>query len=400
MGWHKSGRADLVAGEAQLAAYARAATRSGEVAALVGWTPESEREALVKRVAEFGGSVARLRLPRGVDPPTLLPERAATRPFTALVRTYATVPYRDVDPRLLSGLAYVLMFGMMFADAGQGALLVLLAVVLLRAGRPRRLASLSPVWPLVAGAGVFSAMFGVLYGECFGPTGIMPVVWLAPLDSPVSLLVAGVGVGGVLLAGAYALGVVNRWREGGPELALYAPSGIAGAGLFLALGVMALAVYMGSTSLVSVAALIGAAAVALTFTGFYAASGGGPSGAGQAGVEVFDLVIRLGSNLMSFARLAAFGFTHAALGLVVWSGTVALWGRGVVGAGLAVVLFVAGNAVTFALEGVVVAIQALRLEYYELFSRVFLAEGRPFRPWRVPVDPETSGYLPAGGTTA
>ena len=51
----------------------------------------------------------------------------------------------------------------------------------------------------------------------------------------------------------------------------------------------------------------------------------------------------------------------------------------------------------FALEGLVVSVQALRLEYYELFSRVFLAEGRPFRPWHVPVDPETSGYLPAGG---
>ena len=33
------------------------------------------------------------------------------------------------------------------------------------------------------------------------------------------------------------------------------------------------------------------------------------------------------------------------------------------------------------------AIQALRLEYYELFSRVFDSEGEPFRPWHVPLDP-------------
>jgi V/A-type H+-transporting ATPase subunit I len=47
-----------------------------------------------------------------------------------------------------------------------------------------------------------------------------------------------------------------------------------------------------------------------------------------------------------------------------------------------------GNAVTFALEGLVAAIQALRLEYYELFSRVFDSEGVPFRPWHVPITTE------------
>ena len=50
-------------------------------------------------------------------------------------------------------------------------------------------------------------------------------------------------------------------------------------------------------------------------------------------------------------------------------------------------VFVIGNAVAFTLEGLVAAIQALRLEYYELFSRVFDIEGRPFRPWHVPLNP-------------
>jgi V/A-type H+-transporting ATPase subunit I len=41
--------------------------------------------------------------------------------------------------------------------------------------------------------------------------------------------------------------------------------------------------------------------------------------------------------------------------------------------------------VAFALEALVAGVQALRLEFYELFSRVFIGEGRPFRPWTVPV---------------
>jgi V/A-type H+-transporting ATPase subunit I len=51
----------------------------------------------------------------------------------------------------------------------------------------------------------------------------------------------------------------------------------------------------------------------------------------------------------------------------------------------AAVLFAIGTAVALALEGMVATIQALRLEYYELFSRVFEEEGRPFTPFVLPV---------------
>jgi V/A-type H+-transporting ATPase subunit I len=106
-------------------------------------------------------------------------------------------------------------------------------------------------------------------------------------------------------------------------------------------------------------------------------------------VELFDLVVRLGTNVVSFARLAAFGLTHAALGAIVWSGTTALWHRGGAALAAAVLLFVVGNALAFALEALVAGVQALRLEYYELFSRLFRSQGRPFRPWRLPETEES-----------
>jgi V/A-type H+-transporting ATPase subunit I len=126
--------------------------------------------------------------------------------------------------------------------------------------------------------------------------------------------------------------------------------------------------------------------VALAYVGFIANAGGSAAGLTQATVELFDMVLRLGTNVVSFARLAAFGLTHAALGLVVWDATVALWGRGGGWLLAAVTVFLLGNAVAFTLEALVAGVQALRLEYYELFSRVFSAEGRPFRPWHVPLD--------------
>ena len=88
--------------------------------------------------------------------------------------------------------------------------------------------------------GLAAAAFGLLYGEAFGPTGIVPTVWLAPLDDPVRLLAVAVAVGALLLAASYAIGIVNRWREGGPRAALLAPSGVAGFAVFAGAGLLAL----------------------------------------------------------------------------------------------------------------------------------------------------------------
>ncbi|HEU4896237.1 MAG TPA: ATPase, partial [Actinomycetota bacterium] len=265
--------------------------------------------------------------------------------------------------------------------------LLLLAAAALRSGRPR-LARFRRAWPFVAGAGLASTFFGLLYGECFGPTGIVPVLWLAPLEEPVTLLVAAVAVGAVLLAGAYGLGTVNRWREGGWPLALYASSGVAGAAVFSGLGLAAGGWLLGWAWPMAAGAATAAVGLALAFAGFAAAAGGGGAGAAQAAVELFDLLVRLGSNVVSFARLAAFGLTHAALGTVVWESATGLWGGGLAASAAAVVVFVAGNALAFSLEALVAAVQALRLEYYELFSKVFQDQGRPFRPWHVPITSE------------
>jgi V/A-type H+-transporting ATPase subunit I len=380
----RAGRADLLAGEAQLEEHAGAAVVRSDVAALAGWMPAAEVTPLRERLDEVGAAVVPLARPAGAEPPTQLTAGPAHRSFAPLVETYTTVRYADVDPSVLAGIAYTVMFGMMFADAGHGAVLLLGALVV-RAARWRRTAMLREVWLLLAGAGLASCVFGLLYGEFFGPTGVLPVLWLNPLEQPGPLLLAAGGVGAVLLAGAYALGSVNRWREAGWRHALYAPSGLAGAGLFLGLGLVAAGWYRASTWPLLAGGTVVAVGLLLTFAGLLAEAGGGVAGAVQAAIELFDTVVRLASNLVSFARLAAFGLTHAALGMVVWEAARGFWGRGAAGTVVAVLVFVLGNVVSFTLEALVAGVQALRLEYYELFSRVFAGDGRPFRPWHVPV---------------
>lgn len=386
-------------GQAQLSVYAAAALRRAGAGALAGWMPARDVPALSTRLAGCGGAVVPLANPPGADPPTLLTGRPLRRKLAPLVQTYGTVPYSDLDPSWLAWGSYVLMFGMMFGDTGEGVAL-LLAALALRAGRPTWARRFRQAWPFVAGAGVASTGFGLLYGECFGPTGLVPAIWLDPLSHPVGLLFTAAGVGAMLIAGAYLLGVVNRWREGGWQAALYAPSGIAGSCLFGGVALVAGGRYAASGALLVSGGVLAVAGLALAWIGFVAAAGGGGAGLVQAAVELFDLVIRLGSNVVSFTRLAAFSLTHAALGMLVWEGTRGLWHRGGVLAGLAVIVFVAGTALAFGMEALVAAIQALRLEYYELFSRVFVTQGRPFRPWHLPLPMPQTGIGQGGWVAA
>ncbi|MFF9244180.1 V-type ATPase 116kDa subunit family protein [Streptomyces sp. NPDC014776] len=408
----REGRADLLAGEAQMEERLGSAIRRGAVAALAGWCPEAELGTTTARIAGAGGALVPLRTPRGVDPPTLLagaasappahqahPATTVRRSFTPLVTTYGTVPYADLDPTMAAGIVYVVMFGLMFGDAGHGLLLVAFAL-LLRAGRPRRAATLRPLWPFVAGAGLAATLAGVAYGEFFGPTGVLPVLWLEPLDEPMRLLATAVAFGAVLLAVAYAAGITNRWREGGPATALYATTGVAGAMLYLGLAVVAGYVWLGRAAYGVVGGVIAVAGLVLAGVGLHTTTAGGPGGAVQTGIQLFDAVVRIGSNVVSFARLAAFGLTHAALGSIVWEGTTALAGRGPVGVAAAALVFLLGNALAFSLEALVAGVQALRLEFYELFSRLFEGEGRPFRPWHLPVQHRTPSAVAAGPLAA
>jgi V/A-type H+-transporting ATPase subunit I len=377
-------RGSALDGEGSFDAVLTTAQHPGRCVVVPGWIRDDDLLALRARIVDDGGAVADLPGRRGLVPPTAHVESRSSSALRPLVTTYATVPYRDIDPTWFAAVVYVLMFGMMFGDVAHGLGIVVLGVVALRSqGGPlepaRRMA------PFLVGAGAAAACFGLLYGDAFGPTGLVPTLWIRPLDDPEQLLVAGLILGGVLLAITFALSIVNRWREGGFRLALYDPSGIPGAVLLLAVGGAAAAVATSTAIWWWWSAMLAVVGTLLVLAGLLARSGGSGSGIAEAVVELFDTLLRLGSNIVSFTRLAAFGLTHAVITEVVWDGSVALWERSVVGMAAAVLLFLAGNLAAFALGALVAAIQALRLEYYELFSRLFAGSGRPFTPWHVPI---------------
>lgn len=380
----RHGRRDLLAGEVELQRRAAGAVNRDGFATLVGWVPRHELTPLAEHLSAIGAAVVELPHPRLVEPPTLLRPARIVQPFEPLVATYGATRYADIDPTPFAAVSFVVMFGMMFGDVGHGLALAALGLLLRRSGSPR-LTGVRPLWPFAVAAGLTAAVFGGLYGECFGPTGIVPALWLEPLDDPVQLLAAGIGVGALLLAISYGIGIVNRWRGAGVRAALLAPSGIAGLAVFLGVALAGLGVYQDSTAPLTVGAAVLVGGVALLFAGFLAEAGVSGTGVAESLIEVLDAVMRVGANLISFTRLAAFGLMHAALGLVVLDGARSLWESGRVGLAAGAAVFAVGNLAAFALEALVAGVQAMRLEYYELFSRVFAGEGEAFTPWRIPV---------------
>ncbi len=93
--------------------------------------------------------------------------------------------------------------------------------------------------------------------------------------------------------------------------------------------------------------------------------------------ELFETVISLMSNTLSYVRMGAFAVAHGALSLVIAIlAELVSPGHGV-GYWMVIVL---GNAFVIGFEGMIVGIQTLRLEYYELFSKFFTGGGVPFSP--------------------
>ena len=377
----RGGASDLLAGEVELERRRASGVEHGSFALFVGWAPEMTLDQVGRRLEPLNASLVLLPAPRRQDPPTLLAPARAADPFRPLLDTYGAVPYADVDPTPFVAVTYCLMFGMMFGDVGDG-LVLLAAALALRASRRPRLAALRRAWPLLAACAGTAILFGVFYGELFGPTHVLPTIWLAPLDDPEKLIAAGLIIGVVLLCLGHAVGIVNRWREGGVRLALTSASAVPGLLLLLAAAALTAGVLAGSAFAVIGGGVLVLAALTAVATGLVAETGRGAAAAGEVLVGSLETLQRTLSNVLSFTRLAAFGLVHAALGAVVLKGAEALWGAPLPDLA-AVLVFALGSSLAFALEGLVAGVQALRLEYYELFSRVFAREGRPFKPWRL-----------------
>ena len=354
--------------------YARLAEEAlhghGGLAAITGWVPRRQAPALQQRLATAlpGRTAIHLRDPRAeerLQVPSALRHPAWLRPFMPLLRNYGVPRYGEIDPTMPFALSFVIMFGAMFGDVGHG-LVIALAALLLRRRFPRG----AGLGLAVGGAAI---VFGFAYGSVFGAEWMHPL-WMSPMADPVRMLVLAVwwGVGFITLTATLA--VYNRLMERRIAAALCDSAGLAGIAFYLT-AVAVLAVWLRSGTLARGPAL--GALLALGVVMIYKwrqQQDRGPERLAVALIEGVGTISSYFSNTLSFMRVAAFSLNHVVLALAVFAVADSL---GVLGHGIALI---AGNAFIVVLEGGIVGIQVLRLEYYEGLTRFFNGDGREFRP--------------------
>lgn len=349
----------------------------GQLAVFSGWVPKRAVGALRSALeVRFHGRDLLLAREPGPDDagkvPSLLTYPVWLRPFTGLVRSYGVPRYGEFDPALLFAFSYVLLFGAMFGDVGHGAVL-LMAALLLRG----RFAWLG--W-IGSAAGLASICFGLLYGSVFGYEDWIAPLWQSPLHDPARMLALAVASGVGFISVTLLINTYNRLSARHWADALLDGGGLMGLVLYLAAlsglrGALAGEGFGTTNGLVASAALV-AIAVRLVLK----TEGSMGERLVVALVESMETAINLFANTLSFLRVAAFSLNHVALALAVF--TIAA-GLTTTGHGIAIVL---GNLVILVLEGGIVAIQALRLMYYEGFSRFFAGDGVEFRPLSLAVN--------------
>jgi len=348
----------------------------GGLALISGWAPRKDLPRLRARLQErFGGRFvlsARDPLPQErARVPSLIRHPRWLAPFAELVRNYGVPRYGEFDPTWLFALTFVAMFGMMFGDVGHGAVIVAAA-----AWWRRRLGRFTP---FIVAVGLSSTVFGALYGSLFGFEHVIPAVWMSPLTDPVRMLTLAFYWGAGFILVATGLTVYNRVTEGRYAEALFGGKGVAGILLYLGL------LYGGwrwiDAGAFGAAETAGIAIPLALILGYHWHHYRAPLAERilVVFIEGFETLISYFSNTLSFLRVAAFSLNHVALAIAIFTlagmmQTAGQW-----------ITIVLGNVFTLVLEGAIVAIQALRLEYYEGFSRFFGGDGREFKPLKLAV---------------
>ncbi|MBA2849227.1 hypothetical protein G4V39_00520 [Thermosulfuriphilus ammonigenes] len=366
---------------------------------ITGWIPKRLVEKVKKEILAITRNQAQIEL---LDPqeirevrqgiikiPVLFNNPYLIRPFERLVGLYGTPSYEEIEPTPFLAITFLLMFGMMFGDLGQGGILALLGYYIFRQV-PRYL----DYGIILMECGLSSMVFGLLYGSLFGLENIIPALWMQPLKDITSFLKASIFWGLIILSLGVVLNLINILRQKRYE-ALLSTGGLAGALFYwLAMGLLVRYFLSGQVSAreLEFFAWTAAALVILMilhrpiYLLFRRKSPkriferGIFSYLVEATIEVFDGLLRYFTATVSFVRVAAFALTHAALFVAVFSLADLLARQGGQGLGYWLVVAV-GNLFIILLEGLVVSIQVLRLEYYEFFSRFFHGGGEPFRPF-------------------
>lgn len=362
----------------------------GERASISGFVPEEDVEKVKQQFADIANVEVEIRPAHSdsrLTPPTKLKNNWFVRPFEMFVEMYGMPCYEDFDPTPFVALTYCLLFGIMFADVGQGLVLSLVGYFAYKKMNMR----LGEVGMRI---GIFSAFFGLVFGSVFGNEEVLNPMFhaLGFAEKPfevmdgnfvMPLLICAISIGAVLILISMLINITQNIKNKHLGKALFSQNGVAGFVLYGSL-LVGVALQMGAgievLTLPYILILIGIPAVLIfmqePLERLMEHEAAFPSGFGgffmEAFFEMFEICLTFLANTMSYLRVGGFVLSHAGMMLVV-STLMSMVGNA------SPVVFVLGNIFVMVLEGMIVGIQVLRLEFYEMFSRYFDGNGIAFK---------------------
>lgn len=357
---------------------------------LTGWIPKTHLDSFVKEIKAsdvYSFAIEDDEHVKRLKPPTKLKNIKFFKPFEALVEMYGIPSYHETDPTIFVGLTYLLMFGVMFGDVGQGFVIALLGFMLYKKSK----SSLSHIAIYL---GITSMIAGVFYGSIFGNEEILRhalpfIPMVNPMDYKTEILIIAIAFGAILIILAMLLNIINSLKKKDIGKLLFDRNGVVGLVVYFSiLYIVLVKVSIFNFTIVPAILLIVGSLVIILLshplqkylqskkeflpedkTGFFI----------ESFFELLETILAILSNTISFMRIGAFAMNH--VGLIIAFHMLADMVAESAGKPGSFIVMVLGNVLIIGLEGLIVAIQGLRLEYYELFSRFFEGEGSEFKPF-------------------
>jgi len=371
---------------------ARMKHEDDEMYLLCGWMSEVDAEKFMAETKNDDQIIVVIDEGRSKhfgDPPTKLKNPKVFKPFEMFIRMYGLPDHNEMDPTIFVALTYTFIFGVMFGDVGQGLCLII-GGGLLYFTKKINLAG------IIALAGIFSTFFGFMFGSVFGFEDILEPIWIRPLSAMTDLPFVGKLNTVFIVAVAFGMGVIilsmilhiiNSIRSHNMEETWFDANGVAGL-VFYASIVITIVLFMTGRALpggIILAVMFGVPLILIALKEpitkkIQKRAGKMEESKGmflvQTFFELFETLLSYFSNTLSFVRIGAFAVSHAAMMQVV------LMLAGAESGNTNWVVVVLGNLLVCGMEGLIVGIQVLRLEYYEMFSRFYKGSGREFKPYK------------------
>ncbi|MFK5894631.1 MAG: V-type ATPase 116kDa subunit family protein [Pseudomonadota bacterium] len=344
--------------------------RKGQLTEINGWIPSSKIALIQTKLEQYVNNPVVLqarepKLEEYTQTPSYLSRPKWLNPFLHLVTNYGTPRYREFDPSWFFTLTYVLMFGIMFGDVGHGICIIGLAWLLKKK------------WPdyfsFFLSIGLSSTLFGFIYGSIFAYEHIVPALWMSPIEHPMLMLKLSLLWGASFIVILNVISIYNHLIALQLKDALFTSRGVSG--LLLYIAILWSLFDLSRNQFSNLNMLFISIPLLVIFSHQWAKNTSHIAERFLVSlIEIYDVIISYFSNTISFLRVAAFTLNHGALAIALF--TLAAMNDG---AGHWATI-IAGNLFILILEGAIVAIQVLRLEYYEGFSRFFAADGYLFKP--------------------